>query len=386
MMWLRRVPLAWLQLAHQKARLLTALAGVAFAAILMFVQFGFQDALYESATLLQQKFRGDLMMLSDISETIFATKPIPRRLLYQALNHRQVASITPVYFGYGPWKNPWTRRERGMLVIGFETREPMLDLPGVAENMAHMEAVDTVLFDRLSRPEFGAVGAQWEQGETVAAEINRHRVEVKGLFAFGATFASDGTLLTSAQNFRRIFPERPAGIVDVGVIKLASGAEAARVRDELMRLLPPEVKVVTKAEFIAAEKQYWETSAAIGFIFNLGVLMGFVVGTIIAYQILYADVVNHLAEYATLKAMGYTNWYLVGVVFQESVILSVLSYLPSLLLAWWVFGLTARKTALPMELTPERALLVLILTLLMCFVSGLIAIRKLRQADPADIF
>jgi len=206
------------------------------------------------------------------------------------------------------------------------------------------------------------------------------------MFSFGATFSSDGTLITSEQNFRRIFPDRPPGIVDIGVITLVPGAEAAQARDELSRILPPEVKVVTKAEFIAAEKQYWETSTAIGFIFNLGALMGFVVGTIIAYQILYSDVVNHLAEYATLKAMGYTDWYLVGVVFQESVILSALGYLPSLGIAWWVFGVAARETALPMELSLERSAQVVALTILMCFVSGLIAIRKLRQADPADIF
>jgi DevC protein len=385
-MFLRRLPLAWLQLTHQKSRLLTAVAGVAFAAVLMFVQIGFKDALYESATLLQQKFRGDLMMLSDLSATIFVTKPVPRRLLYQAMNHRGVASITPIYLAYAPWKNPWTHGERSILIIAFETQEPMLDLPGVAENLARVEEADAVLFDRLSRPEFGEVGVKWEQGEEVSAEVNRHRLKVKGLFSFGATFSSDGMLITSEQNFRRIFPGDTLRAASIGLITLTPGADLDRVKDELTHFLPSSVKVVTRAEFIAAEKYHWETSTAIGFIFNLGVIMGFSVGAIIAYQILHSDVVNHLDEYATLKAIGFSDWYLVRVIFYESIILSVLGYLPGILLSWWLFGFAARATSLPMKLAPGRAVEVLVLTNLMCFVSGLIAIRKLRKADPADIF
>jgi putative ABC transport system permease protein len=134
------------------------------------------------------------------------------------------------------------------------------------------------------------------------------------------------------------------------------------------------------------ERSYWEEGTAIGFIFGLGVAMGFIVGIVIVYQILYTDVSDHLAEYATLKAMGYTDTYLLGVVLQEALLLAVLGYIPAFALAVLLYDLTASATLLPIAMTFNRAMLVLGLTVSMCFISGAIAVRRLRAADPADIF
>lgn len=383
----RRTPLAWLQLTFQTSRLVAAIAGVMFAVVLMLVQFGFQDSLFDSATLLQQKIKGDLVMLNARGESIFISKSFSRRTLLQTLNHKDVKIVTPLYIGGAQWKNPWTRKERSILIFGFEPREALFDLPGVAENLSTMKSGNAVLFDRSSRSEFGNVAERFEGGETISAEINRKQVFVKGLFTFGATFASDGTLMTSDLNFFRIFPDRKEDAIELGVIDVQDGANISEVRDELLRIVPPgDVKIYTKTEFIAAEKKYWGESTAIGFIFNLGVVMGFVVGVIIAYQILQSDVANHLSEYATLKAMGYTNWYLVGIVFQESIILSVLGYIPGILVSFVVFEIASSATFMPMEISLYRGAMIFVLTLVMCFASGVLAMRKLRQADPADIF
>lgn len=385
-MLLGRTPLAWLQLTHQKARLLAAIAGITFAAVLMFMQFGFQDALYDSATLIHQRMYGDLFIVSVRSESLVGVRPFSRRYLYQTMNNKQVETVTPLYVGLASWKNPWRGNERSLLVLGFETRAPLLELPGVAENLGFLRQSDTILFDRLSRTEFGEVAERFEHGERVTAQVNNRRVEVKGLVTLGASFAADGNLITSDLNFLRLFPERNPAAVDVGILKLRPDANMKQVKDELASLLPADLRVFTKEEFVAFEKNYWETSSSIGFIFNIGVMMGFVVGIVISYQILYTDVVNHLAEYATLKAMGYTDGYLIGVVFQESLILSGLGYLPAILLTWWLFNITGNATNLPMQLTLSRSLTVFVLTVVMCFLSGVIAMRKLRQADPAEIF
>jgi putative ABC transport system permease protein len=107
---------------------------------------------------------------------------------------------------------------------------------------------------------------------------------------------------------------------------------------------------------------------------------------VIVYQILYTDVSDHLAEYATLKAMGYTDTYLLGVVFQEAILLAGLGYIPAFALAVLLYDLTANATLLPIAMTFNRAVLVLLLAVSMCFISGAIAVRRLRAADPADIF
>lgn len=143
---------------------------------------------------------------------------------------------------------------------------------------------------------------------------------------------------------------------------------------------------MTKAEFIEFEKNYWNSSTSIGFVFALGTTMGFIVGTVIVYQILYTDVSDHLPEYATLKAMGYTDQYLLLVVFQEAIILAIIGFMPGIVVAMFMYSNAAKATGLPIIMTVSRAIMVLILTIIMCVVSGTIAVSKLRAADPADIF
>jgi putative ABC transport system permease protein len=191
----------------------------------------------------------------------------------------------------------------------------------------------------------------------------------------------------SESNFLRLFSSyRKLGEIDIGVIQLKPHADAASVLKKIEFTLPKDIKVLTKQGFVDFEKNYWKTSTSIGFIFTLGVGMGFIVGTVIVYQILYTDVSDHLAEYATLKAMGYKNFYLELVVLQEAIILSILGYIPGFALSLGLYDLTQKATFLPIEMKPDRALIVMILTILMCSISGLIAIRRLRKADPADIF
>ena len=130
----------------------------------------------------------------------------------------------------------------------------------------------------------------------------------------------------------------------------------------------------------------WQNSTSIGFIFTLGTVMGFIVGIVIVYQILYTDVADHLSEYATLKAMGYTNFYLLTVVFQEAVILAVVGFFPGMAAAVGLYTMTRNATSLPLFMTVVRAATVLALTMIMCTISGAIAVRKLSAADPADMF
>jgi putative ABC transport system permease protein len=220
----------------------------------------------------------------------------------------------------------------------------------------------------------------------VTTELESRRIELQGLFTVGASFAADGSLITSDLNFQRIFPKIKAGQVSVGVITLKSNADPQAMAKVLKSGLPDDIKVLTRQEFIEFEKEHWKNNTAIGFIFSLGTLMGFIVGIVIVYQILYSDVSDHLPEYATLKAMGYTNTYLLSVVFQEALILAILGFVPGFNLSLFLYSLTRNATRLPMAMLFDRSLLVLALTILMCVISGIIAIQKLRETDPAEIF
>jgi putative ABC transport system permease protein len=172
----------------------------------------------------------------------------------------------------------------------------------------------------------------------------------------------------------------------LGLIRLHDGADAALVRNGLREYLPKDVLVMTKADFVERERNYWDTATPIGYIFAFGAIMGFVVGAIIVYQILFADVSEHLNEYATLRALGYPNRFVSGIVIQQAIILGVLGYIPGVLAVTWLYGKAATATSLPLYVTTDRALTVFIMTLTMCAISAVLALRKVRRLDPADVF
>ena len=382
----RRTPLGWLQLSHDKGRMAVAIAGIAFADILMFMQLGFQNALYTSNTRLHQALQADLVLISPQGRNLLNLSSFPRRRLYQAMNVPGVKSAESLYVKLANWKVPETRRETSIMVLGFNPDRPAFDLPEVNQNLSAIKLPDTVLFDRAARGDYQRAIAQVNQGKSVKTEIDRRTITIGGLFTIGASFAADGALITSDQNYLRLFPKQNAGSVNAGLIQLQAGADIVQVQQVLKAYLPPDVKVLTKQEFIEFEKNYWATNTAVGFVFNLGVAMGFVVGVIIVYQVLSTDVSDHMAEYATFKAMGYRNIYLLGIVFEEALILSILGFLPGVGVSVALYTLTRRATNLPIYMTLMRAIVVLTLTLIMCGISGTIATRKLQAADPADIF
>ncbi len=381
-----KIPLAWLQLSREKMRLFVALAGIGFADILMFMQLGFRDALFDSAVTFHKILQGDIFLISPQSTAIIAMKSFPSRRLYQTLGFNGVKSVSSVYIDFGLWKNPENRQTRSILVVGFNPTDSVLDLPEVKDNLEAIKLSDVVLFDDASRPEFGLIAQQFKQGKDITTEVASRRIRVGGLFTMGASFGADGNIITSDLNFLRLFSKRQEGLIDIGIVKLQPETNADEVIKNLKERLPKDVKIFSKEELIAFEKNYWQTGTAIGFIFALGTAMGFIVGIVIVYQILYTDVTDHLPEYATLKAMGYKNSYLLMVVFQEAIILSILGYFPGFALATGLYTLTRSATNLPMIMTLSRAMIVLILTIIMCCVSGAIAVRKLQAADPADIF
>jgi len=382
----RRIPLAWLQLSKDKSRLAIALSGVAFAVILVSMQLGFQSSMYDSAIRYHHRFQYDLVMLSPSTPFIGFPESFSRRRLYQALAADEVESVTPIYLRQGLWKNPWKRNRRNLFVVGFDPSHDVLDISGVRQNLDLLKLPDTALFDSASRPEFGPVATKFPQLGKLAVEVNDRRITVAALFTLGTSFGVDGSLITSDLNYQRIFPKRPAGFIEMGLIHLADGADPILVQQKLLGELERDVDIHTQEQFVDRELEYWRTTTPIGYVFGFGAIMGLIVGCVIVYQILFADVSEHQAEYATLKAMGYKNSSLSWMVLNEAAILALLGFLPGLLVTMGLYNVMAEATSLPIIMTLERGLTVLSLTLGMCGLSGLMALRKVRSTDPAEVF
>lgn len=379
-----RTPLAWLNLVHERSRLLVAIAGVAFAVMIIFLNLGFLGALSLTASQVYSQLNAEIFLSSPQTLEISSPKPFPIERIYQAAGVAGVERTMPMYMGYDQWRNPETRINRAIFVYAINPNDPVFLLPALQDpaTIAALRRPNTVLMDVKSRPEFGpqAIGVETEAG--------RRNVTIGGQFSLGGGFAADGTLIMSDQNFRRYLNPRPLNLIDLGLIKLDGTVATASVQAQLRQILPKDVEVLTKAEITERDRAFWIGTTSTGFIFGMGVAVSCIVGAVIVYQILYTDISDHMRQFATLKAMGYRNGFLCKLVIEESIILAILGYIPGFGISLGLYDLALRATSgtLPLQMTLERAGLVMGLTLGMCLVSGLISIQRMVQANPADVF
>lgn len=383
-------PLALLNLLHQKARTLVAMAGVSFAIILIFLQLGFRGTAEATAMVLYDRLAADfdVMIISAKYRDMSAAESFPRQRLYQARDVEGVADAAPLYLSFQLWRNPESGIRRIIFIIGFRPGDkvfrglPELDDPKI---VAALQRPETALIDRKCHPDFGLVDGALPRDHR-HTEIGGQRVDIVGYFSMGTGFASDGSVIVGDETFSHLMGGLPLDRVNLGLIRLKPGANPDDVCRRLRQTLPEDVLVLSRADLETRERAYWLNGKSIGILFTCGVLVALLVGVIFVYQIISTDIANHLPEYATLKAMGYSAGYLSRVVLQQATILGVLSYFPGLAVALMLYAVTRAYARVPIEMPVGRAVMVFVLAVSMCAVSGMLSLRKLRAADPADLF
>ena len=383
--WYFPARLAWRQLIHDKPKLVAAISGVLFACVLVFMQLGFKDSLYASAASMPLKLDGDLFLVHQQNEAMWRPAQFKRSELMRALGHPAVAEVIPLYLSLATFKAIDTQVKRTLMVYGYDPDTDLLDVESIKELRQALRLKDTVMFDEYSRPEFGPIGEMLASGQN-KTEVNDYKVTILGVFQLGISFAADGNIVTSDLNFHRIFPNRSLHDIDVGIIRLHQDASIQQTKTELRKLLNDFVKIYTYEEILEHEMLYWENSAPIGFIFNFGTIMGLIVGMVIVYQILFTEITNYRFEFATLKAMGYQHHYFVRMVFASAFILAVLGFVPGFLLSNSLYYLAESQIFFPMPMTVGKVVTVFVFILFMCAIAGLLAINRLKSANPADMF
>lgn len=377
--------LAWRQLIFDKPKLIAAIMGVMFACLLVFMQLGFKDSLMTSAASAPIKMQADVFLMHKQTEAMWRSEKFGRSLLMRALGHPDVASVHAMYMGLAAFKNIDTRLKRTLMVYGFDPESNLMNIPEVINEREKIKIKDQVFFDRASRPEFGPVESWIATGRT-QTEINNYKVTLSGTYLMGTSFAADGNVITSEQNFLRIFPHRSMSEIDLGFIRARDPSRITQIKQDIEAMMGKEVMVLTYAELIAYEQTYWQNSAPVGFIFGMGVIMGLIVGMVIVYQVLFTEISNNLSQFATLKAMGYPQSYLVKVVFSSAMYLALLGFVPGFALSLYLYQLAEQNIFIPFPMPVSKIAFVFSLILGMCFVAGTLAIRKLKSADPADMF
>ena len=349
------------------------------------MQLGFKDSLYASAASMPLKLDGDLFLVHQQSEAMWRPAQFKRSELMRALGHPAVAEVIPLYLSLATFKAMDTQVKRTLMVYGFDPDTDLLDVEAIKELKHALRLKDTVMFDEYSRPEFGPVGELLASGQN-RTEVNDYKVTILGVFQLGISFAADGNIVTSDLNFLRIFPNRSIHDIDVGIIRLHPDTSIQQTKIELRKLLNDFVKIYTYEEILEHELLYWENAAPIGFIFNFGTIMGLIVGMVIVYQILFTEITNYRFEFATLKAMGYQHHYFVRMVFASAFILAVLGFVPGFLLSNSLYYLAESQIFIPMPMTVGKIVTVFVFILFMCAIAGLLAINRLKSANPADMF
>ena len=376
--------LAWKQITYEKPKLIAAVLGVMFATVLIFMQLGFRDSLFDSAAKAPAHLNGNLFIIHKQTEAMWRTQQFHRSKLMRNLASHNVSYVSPLYIAMVPFKNPETKEKNTIMMYGFDPYAEIF-LPNIIDKYKkNLVLADKILFDEASRPDFGRIKTLLEQGP-VFTEISDRKVEIISTILLGTSFGADGNMVTSDLNFWRLTGRKPE-MIDIGVIQLHDKSKIEKTKSELKQLIGNDTELYDYEELIKFEQDYWKHKAPIGFIFGFGMIMGMIVGMVIVYQILFTDITNHLSEYATLKAIGYNNSYLVQLVFAQSIFLALMGFFPGAIVSKIFYNISQTQTFIPMPMPLEKIIKVFFMILGMCFASGLLAIRKLRSANPADMF
>lgn len=370
--------LAWRNTTHQKWRTFLALASISFAVVLLFMQLALYNACEMSAHIVLDMLDFDAVVIGSEFSSLQRPGSFPRGRLYQALQAPGVQSVSPVYTTSLPWRNVENGSRHIVLVLGAAPGDPVFVDPEIREQLPRLHQKGCVLMDRQMLPLYGPAHVG------LVSEAGSQSLTVVGLFRNGAGFNAGGMMVASDQTINHLGCSLDRATL--GLLKFKPGENPLARVVEMRKTLPADVKVLTRAELDAQEVYYWTTSKPIGIMFSSGVYIGIMVAAIILYQLLAADISQRLREYATMKAMGFSDLQINGTVLQQALLVMLVSFALGLVLSFGLYAVIAEGTGFPMKLTLRRSVLVFGLILLVTFTSGVLALRKLRAADPADLF
>ena len=374
----------WRMLTHSKGRLLLSCLSIAFSVVIMFMQMGFFNGLNDSQANLARILDADLVMSHRDKDNLKSTEMFSLKRWRQAMASAGVAEGAYLYTSASYWWNPRDGSRNRLLVLAVDPDRPGLRLPQLDGDMALLKERNTVFYDRLSRKELGEISIG------TGTTLGRSRVRVAGLFDLGANFSYEGHVVTSFDTYLRVFsqrnPQRLADHISLGLLKLEPGIDADQVRQQLLRDLPDDFIVLTRAELEAREWAHTTGSTPAGIIFGIGLVVALLIGVIICYQLLFNEIHDHIRQFATLKAIGYRARHLYAIVVSEALLLSVLGFVPGVLATLLLYRGVQQLSEIVMELTPGRVLFILALTLLMGVISAALAVRQVIRADPAELF
>ncbi|MEO5364911.1 MAG: hypothetical protein H7831_00840 [Magnetococcus sp. WYHC-3] len=384
--------LAMRQLLHRGRSSIGGLLGVCVAVILMFMQLGFRNALYDSAVKIPESLDADIFVTGPQYVSMAFSPPwLSRQILLEARSVAGVEDVRPFYAFSGQLRSPRTGTNMSGWILAFDLDKPVFKPAELNDKIPLLRLPDSAIMDRKSRYDYTVLRDAMDAGRTPSIAIHQPGatlapvITLNGMFTLGPSFTIDGLIVTSDLNFYRAL-RIPLDRVSMGLVTLAPGTDVAGSALRLQAALGGRARVMTRDQYIAAEKNFYATRTPIGIIFNIGLFVGVVVGVVFISQVLHGIINANLREYAVLVAMGYKSYFFMLIVFEIATAIAVLTFLPSLGLSAGLYSLAGWATQLPLTLRGGSIAGVFVLVLLMGNLAAVLAMRKLKLANPLELF
>lgn len=366
--------LAIRNLVHDRARFLVTLIGVLFAVVLLAVQLGLYLGARKMISGMAEHATGDIWIAAFGANNFEQAPIMSGRERYLALSVPGVQSITPLVVGFSSWRKPDSSTVN-VIVIGADKEG--LKPWNVVEGASEPTLPDGVILDKTYA---GILGVS-RMGDK--AEIRGQRVRVEGFTEGIRSFTTSPFVFTSLNHARDILSLSPDQATFF-LVNLAPGANASEVKRLLAAKLP-DGAVHTRAEFLNLNLDYWLYGTGAGVALLGGALLALVIGTVIVAQTLYSSTKDHLTEFATLRALGSSSFYIHKVILMQAIISAIIGFVIGLAVSL-VVAQFSQITPMPIVLTPLLAVLLLAATIAMCAISAISSIYKVTKIDPAMVF
>src|SRR5271165_7195007 len=374
-----RIFLACHNTLQNKKRTAAAVAGITFSVLLIFMQLGFLQTARTNSTIVYNYFDFDLAIVSSRFESLDTAWGFDKARLVHVRVVPGVASAAALDYDRVRWGDPKLKgHTSATMMLGYDLTPdfvPQADRAGLASIVRK----DTLMLDRFSNPSFG------EQRIGREVTLDGHPVALAALFGMGVGFQADGAVMVNLETFQAINGRDPRDET-FALVRASPGVAPELLKARLREALPGDVVIFTKPELVSRERDYYVNVKPVGIMFRAGAFVAYCVGAVILYQVLAGEISNRLREMATLKAVGFTPWYIYGVGVQQALLFATMSYVPAFILSLGTFWLVYWASHIPMFMTWSLAGFVALLTLVMTSVSSFLALQKVKRADPADLF
>jgi len=374
------VALARKTLIYEWRRFLPAILAVGFAGLLQLLQAALVLGIFSNASVYVSGSSADLWVGYPGTQSVSLGRAIDPDVEMRIRMDPAVVRVEPFVWVDGDWRGRSRSGGETVYVTGINP---------TPQGLAYSRVLAPALRARLAEPDAVIVDRAdiGKLGVTVGgtAVINDHRVRVVGVSS-GLRALGGVNVITSLETARLLDSDptdagRPTFLIAQLRDPAQADAVAARLRGD--RGFGPYA-VWTARAFARRSVLYWmlDTGAGAGVVFLAGIV--FLVGAVITSQTLMAAVAGSMREYATLNALGVGVGNLRWVVLEQAFWVGAIGLLGATLLGF-VLLIAARSQDVPVVLNIPITLLCVVLAMALAAVSGLVAMRSLRRADPASL-